>query len=549
MARHAAVPLVAILVVVAGGGERASAQGCVEPPSLGRAYAWPQGQSVKVNISPDFDAALTAAIRDAFGNWANAGGSGVGFSFTQEPASIGGTYVVQVDRDYPSQSNWRAETGGNIQPGGNRLTAWMKFHPALTDYAVMLSAASHEVGHTFGLDDCYSCPLGTSAMTVVPSFNDSTSALAYPSPCDNSAAQKNAGYTTPPGPGPGPGPGPAPRPPSCVDCIVLDCIITQVCTRDATGESCGPEELYCDHRSGCCRTDAAAASEADPCGEWQRADGCEFGSVCCVDPAIASQPPTCASRGWWDQGAQSECQAACGHECTETTITAFSSTGQTSTNYCWQCEPQSCEAMGGDYCSQSGSCPAGSDSLGQSADCNPCCRTCASSGCPADSCGWQLDNCGNTIWCGSCLPSCGAMGGDYCSQSGSCPPGYDNLGQSWDCTPCCRQGPSCGAIGGDYCSQSGGCPSDYVNLGETWDCHPCCQYSCSPQGCSPGSCDWQPDGCGGWNWCGNCDPCGGDPCCGDPCCGDPCCGDPCCGDPCCGDPCCGDPCCGDACIP
>jgi hypothetical protein len=53
---------------------------------------------------------------------------------------------------------------------------------------------------------------------------------------------------------------------------------------------------------------------------------------------------------------------------------------------------------------------------------------------------------------------------------------------------------------------------------------------CEPQGCPPGSCGYQSDGCGRTIVCG-------DPCCGDPCCGDPCCGDPCCGDPCCGGTC------------
>ena len=34
-------------------------------------------------------------------------------------------------------------------------------------------------------------------------------------------------------------------------------------------------------------------------------------------------------------------------------------------------------------------------------------------------------------------PSCGAMGGDYCSQGGSCPDGYSPLERSVDYNPCC----------------------------------------------------------------------------------------------------------------
>src|SRR5712691_9438464 len=82
--------------------------------------------------------------------------------------------------------------------------------------------------------------------------------------------------------------------------------------------------------------------------------------------------------------------------------------------------------------------------------------------------------------------SCGELGGDYCSQSGGCPEGYDSLGATYDCNPCCRQqpppdpGPSCGAVGGDYCSQSGGCPEGYDSLGATYDCNPCCRQQPPP---------------------------------------------------------------------
>jgi hypothetical protein len=29
------------------------------------------------------------------------------------------------------------------------------------------------------------------------------------------------------------------------------------------------------------------------------------------------------------------------------------------------------------------------------------------------------------------------MGGEYCSQSGGCPEGFDSIGPSSDCNPCC----------------------------------------------------------------------------------------------------------------
>lgn len=76
--------------------------------------------------------------------------------------------------------------------------------------------------------------------------------------------------------------------------------------------------------------------------------------------------------------------------------------------------------------------------------------------------------------------SCGQAGGDYCSQSGGCPRGYDSLGTTYDCNPCCERGPSCGAIGGDWCSQTGSCPGGYQSLGGTYDCNPCCRETAPP---------------------------------------------------------------------
>jgi hypothetical protein len=155
-----------------------------------------------------------------------------------------------------------------------------------------------------------------------------------------------------------------------------------------------------------------------------------------------------------------------------------------------------CGAMGGSYCSQSGSCPSGYDSLGASSDCSPCCKPkpqpscgqmggsyCSQSG----SCPSGYNSLGASSDCSPCCkpkpqPSCGAMGGDYCSQTASCPANYTSLGASSDCTRCCKYSPppSCGAMGGDYCSQSASCPANYTSLGASSDCKKCCKYEPPP---------------------------------------------------------------------
>lgn len=116
----------------------------------------------------------------------------------------------------------------------------------------------------------------------------------------------------------------------------------------------------------------------------------------------------------------------------------------------------SCGELGGDHCSKSGGCPAGYESLGSTFDCNPCCKTQP----PPDP-----------------GPSCGSMGGDHCSQSGACPGDHTSLGSTYDCNPCCRYEPpqpTCGALGGNYCG-GGSCPDGYESLGGSSDCNPCCK--------------------------------------------------------------------------
>jgi hypothetical protein len=76
--------------------------------------------------------------------------------------------------------------------------------------------------------------------------------------------------------------------------------------------------------------------------------------------------------------------------------------------------------------------------------------------------------------------SCGAIGGNWCSSNGLCPAGYISLGETFDCHPCCQSGPSCGAIGGDHCTNTGVCPAGTHSIGVTYDCNPCCKTDPPP---------------------------------------------------------------------
>jgi hypothetical protein len=265
----------------------------------------------------------------------------------------------------------------------------------------------------------------------------------------------------------------------------------------------------------------------------------------CADPTGPDEPAACAEGSMLIYGALDCPNTCCGVDCaTEESHVHTGSCG--ATDACGHVfgtpadpgcgggtppDTQSCGELGGDYCSATFSCPPDFVSLGTTrqdgdVECLTCCNqmigdgycepgvedcgtspadcscwmpgtTCNASGAPGQcvdrcsqpayhdhsgSCG-QLDECGHAIgdpW--DCLPTCGAMGGSYCSQAGSCPSGYDSLGKSSDCNPCCKPKPqpSCGAMGGDYCSQTGSCPANYSSLGASSDCNPCCKYSPPP---------------------------------------------------------------------
>lgn len=181
-------------------------QPCQNPPSQGKQFAWPPGASVTVNISATFTTQQQQAIETAFTNWANAGNSGVTFTFTSNSTPVSGANTFQVNSQTPTSCTCQAETGGTTS-GGYRNSAFTNIDPAVTNLTALTQATSHEIGHTFGLGDCTTCPAGTSAMTLATGPNDTTSGRSGPSTCDGRVARQTGGYGTIAGGGGGAGEG------------------------------------------------------------------------------------------------------------------------------------------------------------------------------------------------------------------------------------------------------------------------------------------------------------------------------------------------------
>jgi hypothetical protein len=492
----------------------AAAQGCPEVPTSGRRATWEEGTNVTVYVDPTLpgwsDTDYQNVLKGVFSRWEGVGGSGVTFTVFTDGSRA---------QNPPADSIGIVPGSSSTHGGSLGVHSRRSSHITLNDFSAnpesMRNPLSHEIGHSFGLEHCPHCPSGTSVMA--------SGGTPGPTRCDRQAVKENGNYTgiDPPdwGGGGGGGERPGPDPDRCAFCGVdMVYVTTQVCTewtregREGHDHDCSDPVTHGIAVSRwCCSGGGETAASEGLCGSWNQVPACGPDTTCCVEPPTQ---PTCGAYDLFDVGQQADCEASCGQPCEETSIVNWDCGGgmPCTVGYCLGCPPPSCGAMGGGYCSQSGYCPDGYRSLDRSSDCSPCCVSettpgCQSTGCPPGSCGVQTDNCGEQVWCGECGPSCGEMGGDYCSPIGSCPPGYDSLGDSYDCNPCCQSQPSCGAMGGDYCGSDGVCPPGFDSLGASFDCSPCCRTAaCASTGCPSGSCGWQTDNCGAQLWCGDCAP-------------------------------------------
>lgn len=527
---------------------------CQLPPTFGATHAWAQGTQVRVYmdpryfnpaapnllVTPEAAQAMQTAVRTGAGWWAGAGGSQVSFdfqfnyAFSQNPPT-GGLGIRMFDGSGP------------VPPGHNH--GWTISRPGSTSLEratitffsasdVTAGIMSHEMGHTFGLQNCSTC--GNSVMNP-------TSVHGPPTPCDTHAARMNAGYTGPVsggGGGGGGGSGPGVPPGGCVNCTIVECVRTRIGTQTGSGAwEWGPVVETCDSRAGCCRDTGGAGAGTSSwlgCGNWIAADACAFGGACCFQPYVpvidlaehgvfpadqqAACNATCAglcsparvSKTWTASGlvANEVDGWRCATTCAPTTPT-FSlsatvvSTGETVTftaNGAQVVNPPAplwdlgngAHLAGGQV---SYAYPApGTYVVTLTATESQCGTTqmstpvtvqvvpCVSSGCTAGACGQQTDNCGQAIWCGQCCTSSGC-------PSGACGLFTDNCGQALWCG-------SCGCS--DACA-GGACGWQTNSCGAQVYCGAC--SGCQSTGCPAGECGWQVDNCGAPVWCGSCTGC------------------------------------------
>lgn len=208
-------------------------QPCTSPGVTSLFNSWPQNVSVKVHINANqFTQQEFACLKTVFVNFNSAANgensSGVLFnvSYSTAAAALNSPYVsgagnlavntpginfgLQVNRPQGMRPQALGEeyVGTN---GSRRSSAVLHLNSNITDCANMQQVLAHEVGHTFGLQDCCNCSRSSTVMNcgvcaqggtdasgnwgcVRADYNNSSNGRSSLTSCDNTSIRQAGQY-------------------------------------------------------------------------------------------------------------------------------------------------------------------------------------------------------------------------------------------------------------------------------------------------------------------------------------------------------------------
>jgi hypothetical protein len=200
---------------------------CRTPDQTALSTAWPQNASVTVNINSNqgqfTEDQFNNCIKPAFDNWNNAKGlnsSHVTLNVTYSPTvlvtansngvvtSAASGHVYQVNKDSTGTGSMGVGATTGDLASSSRTNALTNINPNVTNCEAITQTMAHEIGHTFGLDECRNCNgdkqsvmMGTKCATydangncTAPDYNDTTTGLSGPNGCDNGAVHSTGQY-------------------------------------------------------------------------------------------------------------------------------------------------------------------------------------------------------------------------------------------------------------------------------------------------------------------------------------------------------------------
>jgi hypothetical protein len=161
-----------------------------QAPAIGF-WTWAANAHVKVYIvSADFKGEEIPYLLTAFQNWnvvSELTGSGVKFEYqgnTQQQLSCENCLTVMRGPVFDkARRHATALTAFSVRHDQIISYATIVIDPVLNNRKAMVDALAHELGHNFGLLDCYSCKKKSTLMNQFKTINVPND-MAAPTPCD-----------------------------------------------------------------------------------------------------------------------------------------------------------------------------------------------------------------------------------------------------------------------------------------------------------------------------------------------------------------------------
>lgn len=149
---------------------------------------WPEKAKVKVYIvAADFKPEEIAAILTPLSNWsavAEATGSQVTFVYSgaaAKPQDCLNCLTIMRGKVFDKHKLHAAELQATVIQGEQTiLHARIVIDPVIPNLTALTNAVAHELGHNFGLRDCFSCHGRSTVMNLIRTSN----ALNGPTSCD-----------------------------------------------------------------------------------------------------------------------------------------------------------------------------------------------------------------------------------------------------------------------------------------------------------------------------------------------------------------------------
>ena len=185
----ALVPIIFLVTFAPSMGQSSSCKVGVEAPTVGF-FMWAPGSTIKVYVvRGDFEDTYLPYLIEPISAWnaiSESSGSKVKFEYKgRTEAPLYCENCLTMKRGQVFDKSKRHLTELKIYSARDSILTWgtIVIDPLLTNPKALTNAVAHELGHSFGLLDCYSCKRQSTVMIQFKSVNVSNE-MKGPTACD-----------------------------------------------------------------------------------------------------------------------------------------------------------------------------------------------------------------------------------------------------------------------------------------------------------------------------------------------------------------------------